>query len=343
MVYYNRIHLDKRSLEKMCACEPLCSKRKSVRQIPVIGMGTLFRNRFFKEAWLMPARWIVYPLFFVLKDFLIAYLLAKIETPKKPEIGFFPIGVIASVSELSGFWFIQMLTGESTVRHYGEQFPVVAAGFAISAALCVLLLFLLIWSKKQFSKETAVFVLVVSAVCVAPTCAPYALSLTMDSKTLNPLVLLCFLLFLIPVSASVVMTNIVFQIYKRCTPQKQLTDFRSKEVKWSYIAKMIGWALTFVVWFVASFIAVWNKKSSMEVSLFWQLAPFVLAVIVHFIYLSESVFEIREASQKRNLIWLALLTVLNAPYSILFPLLSRFVNMKPFFAWLGINTEWLGI
>lgn len=106
---------------------------------------------------------------------------------------------------------------------------------------------------------------------------------------------------------------------------------------------MTGWALTFVVWFVASFIAVWNKKSSMEVSLFWQLAPFFLAVIVHFIWLSESIFEIREAAQKRNLIWLALLTVLNAPYSLLCPVLSRFVDMKPFFAWLGLNLEWLGI
>lgn len=296
-----------------------------------------------KEVWLMPARLIIYPLFFILKDFLIAYLLAKTETPKKPEIGFSPIGVIASVSELAGFWFIQMFAGEATVRRFWHNFPVVLAGFAISAALCVLLLFLIIMSKKQFSKEAAVYALAVSAACVAPTCAPYALALTMDSNTFNPLVLLYFLLFLIPVSASVVMTNIVFQIYKRCTPQNQLTDFRRKEVKWSYLAKMTGWALTFVVWFVASFIAVWNKKSSVEVSLFWQLAPFFLAVIVHFIWLSESIFEIREAAQKRNLIWLALLTVLNAPYSILFPVLCRFVDMKPFFAWLGLNLEWLGI
>ena len=79
----------------------------------------------------MPARLIVYPLFFILKDFLIAYLLAKTETPKKPEIGFFPIGVIASVSELAGFWFIQMFAGEATVRRYGDNLPVVLAGFAI--------------------------------------------------------------------------------------------------------------------------------------------------------------------------------------------------------------------
>ena len=77
-----------------------------------------------KEVWLMPARLIIYPLFFILKDFLIAYLLAKTETPKKPEIGFFPIGVIASVSELAGFWFIQMFAGEATVRRFWHNFPV---------------------------------------------------------------------------------------------------------------------------------------------------------------------------------------------------------------------------
>ena len=48
----------------------------------------------------MPARLIIYPLFFILKDFLIAYLLAKTETPKKPEIGFFPIGVIFGACRL---------------------------------------------------------------------------------------------------------------------------------------------------------------------------------------------------------------------------------------------------
>jgi len=146
----------------------------------------------------MPARLIIYPLFFILKDFLIAYLLAKTETPKKPEIGFFPIGVIASVSELAGFWFIQMFAGEATVRRFWHNFPVVLAGFAISAALCVLLLFLIIMSKKQFSKEAAVYALAVSAACVAPTCAPYALALTMDSNTFNPLVLLYFFYFLFP-------------------------------------------------------------------------------------------------------------------------------------------------
>ena len=51
----------------------------------------------------MPTRWIVYPLFFVLKDFLIAYLLAKIETPKKPEIGFVVDGIFGPCTKAAVF------------------------------------------------------------------------------------------------------------------------------------------------------------------------------------------------------------------------------------------------
>ena len=290
----------------------------------------------------MPARLIVYPLFFILKDFLIAALLAKMKTPKRLGIGFFSIGMIASVSELAGYWFIQFFSRELTAMRYWDNFPAVLAGFAVSVALCALSLLVLLLIKKQFSKETAVFIPAVLAAC-----APYVFLLPMDDKMLYSMILLLLLVFLIPFSVSVVITNIVYRIYKQRRLQNQLTDFRRKEVKWSCIAKMTGWTLVFVVLFFGSFHAIWNKKNHIEISLFWQLAPFFLAVIVHFIYLSETIFEIRDSSQKRNLIWLALLTVLNAPYSILLPVLSRFINLKPFFAWLGINTmpffTWLGV